>query len=123
MLADFGRKRTALGREQREQKRAHHVREEDHCPESQRVEDLLALVEHYDDGEERVLSEELRASNDDSDESDGIAQIGNQLLRFARGKRAAQHSSAQSGEPHGDAASESGEHQRNGAALKFFLGG
>src|SRR6185437_1806516 len=77
---------------------------------------MFMLVKHQHHGIKSVLGEELRAADDHNDEANGIEHKGDELLHRAIAKVAESKRHAEAGQPHADAAGQSGEHEGRAAA-------
>jgi hypothetical protein len=78
-------------------------------PQSQRVQHVLVLVKDEYHRIKRVLSEELRAADDDDNETDGIKRESYELCRGTIAQVADGQGDPQPGKPHADAACQAGK--------------
>src|ERR1700745_4133436 len=90
-------------------KRSQAVAHQHDDPESQSCPIVPALTQHQRYRVKSVLRKELRATENDSDETDGIEQRSDEVAESAGAQLRTRDRSGEAGESHGNAAGEAGD--------------
>src|SRR3954463_11414191 len=98
-----------FGDQSREDPGSRHVRNKNRTPKPQHSDQVLSLVEHEDNGIERVLGEQLSAADNDRNKAQRIREISNQIAPSSFTEKSVHGRDAEGRQSHRDSARNSRE--------------